>query len=61
MSEEKKVAMTPIRAIIAYFEQDGGMKVTLTEIKTLTADDREELARLAAIELGVVIEAPAKG
>lgn len=34
-----------------FFEKDGGRKVTLEEMKALTAEDRKELGSLARIEL----------
>ena len=45
--------MTRVAAIRTYFEKDGGRKVNFSEIKELTAEDREELATAAARELGV--------
>jgi len=50
-----KEKMSRIKAIKTFFEKDGGTKVTMGELKDLSKDDREELARLAAAELGVEI------
>jgi len=47
--------MTNVRAIKTFFEMDGGRKVDMQELKDLTTADREELGRLAGIELGVEI------
>ncbi|MDD5510870.1 MAG: hypothetical protein PHI12_08670 [Dehalococcoidales bacterium] len=46
------MAITSITAIKSYFEADGGRKVTLEEVKNLSKVERDELAQLAAKELG---------
>ena len=43
-------------AIKKYFEQGEGERVTMNELSKLTIEDREELATLAAVELGVEIK-----
>lgn len=45
--------MTRISAIRAFFEADGGRKVTMDEFKALSGDDRKELGEMAAEKLGV--------
>jgi hypothetical protein len=45
--------VTAIRAIKTYFELDGGKRVSMTEMKNLTNEDRVELGGLAAVELGM--------
>jgi hypothetical protein len=56
----EKVKMSKLKAIRNYFEADGGRKVTLSELKALTTEDKDELAPLAAAELGVELtETPA--
>jgi len=42
-----------VKAIKLFFEKDGGRKVTVQELKDLSQADRQELAELAAKELGV--------
>jgi hypothetical protein len=41
-----------VKAIKLFFEADGGRKVTVPELKSLTEQDRQELAELCAAELG---------
>lgn len=43
--------MSNVKAIKAFFEQDGGRKIDLRELKDLTSEDREELGELARQEL----------
>jgi hypothetical protein len=46
--------MKNVTAIKTYFEQDPhGRKVTIEELKALKPAEREELGKLACIELGV--------
>ncbi len=45
--------ISKVAAIKRYFELDGGRQLKMDELKQLTAEDREELAKLAAKELGV--------
>jgi hypothetical protein len=47
--------MTPLKAVRTFFEQDGGRKLTMDEIKALTPEDRFELSELAGKALGVEI------
>ena len=47
--------MGRIEAIKTFFESKGGRKVEMAELKALSQAEREELATLAAVELGVVI------
>lgn len=54
MTEAPKV--TGIKALKAFFEADGGRRLSMQELKDLGHDDRAELIRLAAVELDVVIE-----
>jgi hypothetical protein len=54
MSEVKE--MTKMQAIRTFFESDGGRKVTMQEMKDLTAEDRNELATAAAERLGVTLK-----
>lgn len=49
--------MTPLRAIKTFFEQDGGRKLGIEELKQLTTEDKAELAKLAAMELSVELVA----
>jgi hypothetical protein len=48
--------MTRIKAIKTFFEADGGKKVSMTEFKELTDEDKDELGKLACKELGVELE-----
>lgn len=43
-------------AIKRYFEQDGGHKFNMAELKALSKEEKEELGALCAIELGVEIK-----
>jgi hypothetical protein len=45
-----------VRAIKQFFEKDDGRTVTMAEMKELTVQDRIELGKLAAIELGYELE-----
>jgi hypothetical protein len=56
--------MSPVKAIKTYFERadkqtDGkpGRPVIMDELKGMTGENRAELAKLAAVELGVEIQA----
>jgi hypothetical protein len=55
-SRERGTAMemTGVKAIKTFFEQDG-RPVSYDELKSLSREDREELAPLAAKELGVEV------
>ncbi len=50
--------MKRIEAIKTFFEQDGGRKVTMDELKALSTDSRQELGVLSAQALGVELEEP---
>lgn len=50
------MAMTRVQAIKTFFESSCGRKVTMDEMKALTADDRKELADLAIKELGETLK-----
>lgn len=52
--------MTGIKALRTFLEADGGRKLTVSEAKQLSKEERDELAQLAAKELGVEIESPKK-
>lgn len=43
--------MTNVAAIRAFFEANGGRKVTMDEVKALSAEDRQELGDLARAAL----------
>ena len=43
--------MKAIKAIMTFFEKDGGRKVTLDEMKKLTPEERKEFGELACKEL----------
>ena len=47
--------MGRIEAIKTFFESNGGRKIQMAELKALSQAEREELATLAAKELGVEI------
>lgn len=47
--------LTRVAAIKRFFEAEGGRKVTMSELKNLTNDDKQELGNLAAVELGCEI------
>jgi hypothetical protein len=51
----EKPKMSRIEIIKTFFELEGGPKVTIAELKNSSRDDREELAQLASIELGVEV------
>ena len=59
----EREAMSRVTAIKTFFERQddiapsGGRKVTMDELRLLSNDDREELAELAARELGTTIDA----
>ncbi len=42
-----------IKTIKDFFEADNGRKISMEEFKALNEEDKQELAELAAIELGV--------
>ena len=45
--------MSNVAALRKFFNDDpNSRKLTMTELKELTAEDREELGKLAKIELG---------
>ncbi len=48
--------MKKITCIKEYFERNGGRQVSLEELKALSDKDRQELAELAAREMGVELE-----
>lgn len=48
--------MTPAKAIKTYFEQDGGRRVDLAEMKSLSREERNELGKLACEALGETFE-----
>ena len=48
--------MTGIKAIRTYFELDGGRKITMTEMKDLSKEERAELGKLACEALGETYE-----
>lgn len=56
------MSMARITAIKTFFERsdsitpDGGRKITMDELRALSNDDRNELAELAARELGATID-----
>ena len=52
--------MTKYQAIKTFFEADGGRKVSMDELKALSTDERNELATLAASELGETLDADKK-
>ena len=53
------MAISNILVIKRYFEKEPyGREITTAEFKPLTPDDRTELARLAAVELGLKEVAP---
>lgn len=56
LATKQPTEMTGIKAIKVYFEQDDGRRVSLDELKTLSLKDRQELAELAAVELGVKLK-----
>lgn len=56
MPTEQPTELTGIKAIKVYFEQNGGRRVPLAELKALSLEDRQELGRLAAVELGVTLK-----
>ena len=53
--------VTNTQAIRDFFEQDGGRKVTMDELKKLPMSDREELGALCAKAIGATIKAAALG
>lgn len=48
--------MKNIECLKKFFEAESGKKIQLAELKALTQVEREELAALAAKEMGVVLE-----
>jgi hypothetical protein len=60
MAESKTVTMGSTKALNAYFNQGEGkrpMKEFAAELKELSKEEKEELARLAAKELGATFTA----
>lgn len=50
--------MKKVAALKAFFESDPhGRKLTMDELRALSTDERQELATLAAAELGVELDA----
>lgn len=47
--------LTRIQVIKRFFEADGGKKLGMQELKALSNEDKDELATLAAKELGVEV------
>lgn len=45
--------MTAIVAIKKFFESDGGRKIEMKELQALSSEERQQLAKLAAVELNV--------
>jgi hypothetical protein len=45
-----------VKAIKEFFELDGGRKVTMSEMRQLSTEERRELGRLCAEALGKAIE-----
>ena len=50
------MSMGRIKAIKEFFQQDGGRKVTMEELKELTTEDRDELCKEITKETGWEIE-----
>lgn len=48
--------MTPMAALKTYIEKGGHRKLEISELKQLSSEERLELAKLAAEELGVELE-----
>lgn len=48
--------MNNLQAIRAFFESDGGRKITMDEMKALSMEDKKELGALCAEKLGVTIK-----
>lgn len=46
-----------VAAIKAFFEADGGRKVSMDEFRVLSVAERDELGKLSAAALGVTIDA----
>lgn len=44
---------TTIVAIKRFFESDGGRKIEMKELQALSGEERQELGKLAAVELDV--------
>ena len=53
--EDQMEQMTRTKAIKTYFEQDGGRKIKMDEMTVLSKEERDELGRMCAAELGVEI------
>jgi len=47
-----------VGAIKRYFEEKGGRKITMQEMRELSQTDREEMGAMAAKALGLEIENP---
>jgi len=56
LTVERITSMTPAKAIKTYFEQDGGRRVDLAEMKSLSREERNELGKLACEALGETFE-----
>ncbi len=48
---------TPVKAIQDFFSKDGGRPVTMTELRALNTEERQELGRLCAAAMGKTIAA----
>lgn len=48
--------ISKIKAIKLFFEADGGRKVTMEELKELNNEERREIGRMCADELGVELD-----
>ncbi len=51
------MALGKIEAIKKFFEANGGKPLSMTELKALSVEEREQLAILAAKELGQELKA----
>lgn len=52
---EQPLKLTRTAAIKRFFEDDGGRKVTVDELKKLSPEDRQELGTMCAQALGAEI------
>ncbi len=57
MSKDK---IKGVIAIKEFFEKDGGRKISVSELKELSPEDRRELGKLSAEALGKELEFPTK-
>lgn len=49
--------MSPVKVLKTFFEEgELGRKATLDEFKALSAEERQELAELAAVEIGATVD-----